>query len=49
MYRIFMECPKEQDHFVDAVIDGRIILKVILKKLCECVDWIQLPQDRSEK
>jgi hypothetical protein len=48
-YKIFMEYLREQDYFEDVEKDGRIILKLILKKWCEGVDWIQLAQDRNEK
>jgi hypothetical protein len=37
---------KERHHLEDIDVDGRIILKWILKKYG--VDWIQLAQDRVQ-
>jgi hypothetical protein len=39
----------ERDHFGDIVIDVRILLKWVLKKLCGGLDWIKLGEDRNEK
>ena len=36
----------ERDHLKDSGIDGRIILKRILEKWDEGMDWIDLAQDR---
>jgi hypothetical protein len=41
-----LERLKERDHLEDSSADGRIILKWILGKQCECVDLIHLTQDR---
>ena len=41
-YRIWRKNLKGRDHLEDLDVDGRIILKCILKKLFGCVDWIDL-------
>jgi phytoene/squalene synthetase len=38
---------KERDHLEDQGIDGRIILKSILKKWDVDVDWLDTAQDRD--
>jgi hypothetical protein len=38
----------ERDHLEDLDVDGRIILKCILKELCGCVDWIDLVLNRGK-
>jgi hypothetical protein len=37
----------ERDHFGDAGLDWRIILKCIFKKWDGGIDWIELAQDRE--
>jgi hypothetical protein len=37
----------EGDHFGDSDVNGRIILKWILKSGNEGMDWIELAQDRD--
>jgi hypothetical protein len=39
---------KERDHLGDTDIDERIILKYILKKRYEDVDWIHQAQDKVQ-
>jgi hypothetical protein len=39
---------RERDHLGDAGVDGSIIFKVDLQEVgCECMDWIELAQDRD--
>ena len=38
---------RERKHFDDLDVDGRIILKGILKKWDRCVNWIDLTEDRD--
>jgi hypothetical protein len=38
---------RERGHFEDPGADGRIILKWILEKLDQGMDWIDLGQDRD--
>jgi hypothetical protein len=38
---------KERDHLTDPGIDGRIILRWILRKCERDMDWIDLAQDRD--
>ena len=38
----------ERDHLEDLDVDGRIILKYILKEFYGCVDWIDLVQNRGK-
>jgi hypothetical protein len=39
---------KEKDHVEDPEVDGRIILRWILRIVgCEGMDWIDLAQDRD--
>jgi hypothetical protein len=38
---------REGDHLGDPGVDGRIILKWILKKWDGVMDWIELTQDRD--
>jgi hypothetical protein len=38
----------ERDHLENLDVDGRIILKCILKELCGCVDWIDLALNRGK-
>jgi hypothetical protein len=37
---------RERDRLEDLGIDGRILLKLILKIVWEGVDWIHMAQDR---
>ena len=34
--------PEDRGRFLSVVVDGRIILKSILQKRCDKVDWIQV-------
>jgi hypothetical protein len=43
----WLEIHKGRDHLENLGIDGRIILKWILGKHFESVDWIHLAQDRD--
>jgi hypothetical protein len=45
-YRVLVGNPRERDHSEDQGIDGRVILKRILKKWEEGVDWIDLAQEQ---
>ena len=38
---------KERDHLEDPVVDGRLILRWIFRKLDGGTDWIDLAQDRD--
>ena len=38
---------RERDHLEDPIIDGRIILRWIIKQWDGGVDWIKLAQDRD--
>jgi hypothetical protein len=38
---------KGRENLRDIGVDGRQILKLILEKDCEDVDWIHLAEDRS--
>jgi hypothetical protein len=46
-YRILVGDLREGDHLGDPGVDGRTILKWILKKWDGGVDWIELAQDRD--
>jgi hypothetical protein len=46
-YRILVGRPEEGDHLGDPGVDGKIILKWILKKWDGGMDWIELAQDRD--
>jgi hypothetical protein len=39
---------ERKEYLEDLDIDGRIIFKQILKKGCQCVDWIHLVEDRVQ-
>jgi hypothetical protein len=41
-HRLWCKNLKKKDHFEYLDVDGRIILKCILKDLFACVDWIDL-------
>jgi len=41
-HTLWWKNPKERDHLEDLDVDGRIILKCILKDLFGCVDWSDL-------
>jgi hypothetical protein len=43
---VHTESTKDRHHLIDLGIDGRIILKYMLKDLAS-VDWINLTQDRK--
>jgi hypothetical protein len=47
-YSIVVGNLKERDRLEDVGIDGEIILKWILGKVWEVVDWIHLAQDRDQ-
>jgi hypothetical protein len=38
---------RESDNLEELGVDGRIILKLILRKWDRGMDWIDLPQDRE--
>jgi hypothetical protein len=38
---------REWDHLEDPVVDGRIMLKCVLEKWDEGMDWINLAQNRD--
>jgi hypothetical protein len=38
---------RERDNLEELGVDGKIILKLILRKWDEGMDWIYLPQDRE--
>jgi hypothetical protein len=38
---------REDDHLEDEGVDGRIILKRVLEKWAELMDWSDLAQDRD--
>jgi len=46
-YSILMGKPEERVHLEDPGVDGRIILKYILKKWDGAMGWINLAQDRD--
>jgi hypothetical protein len=43
----FLESIKRRDHFEDLGINGRTILRQILRKLMARVEWIDLAQDKD--
>jgi hypothetical protein len=47
VYRILVGRTEEGDHLGDPGVDGRIILKWILKKCDRSVDWTEMSQDRG--
>jgi hypothetical protein len=46
-YRVLVGKPEGKSHLGDPGIDGRIILKWILKKRDGGMEWIDLAQDRE--
>jgi hypothetical protein len=46
--RLLLGTRKVKDHLEDLCVDWSILLKYILKKLGEIVDWINSPQDRNK-
>jgi hypothetical protein len=38
---------RERDHLGDPGVDGRIILRWIFGNWDECIEWIELAQDRD--
>ena len=46
VYRVFVEKP-EGNHSEDSGVDGRIILRWIIRKLFGYMDWIDLAQDKG--
>jgi hypothetical protein len=48
VYRVWWENLRERDHRRDPYVDGRIILRRILRKWeVGAMDWIELAQDRE--
>jgi hypothetical protein len=45
--QFYWETLKGNGHLIDLGVEGRIILKWILKKYCESVDCIQVANDRA--
>jgi hypothetical protein len=46
VYRVWCGNFKERDHWGDANLDGRIILRCIFKIGCGGMDWIELAQEK---
>jgi hypothetical protein len=48
VYTVLVGKPRERGHWGDPDVDGRIILRWILKEVGEdCGDWMELAQDRD--
>jgi len=47
VHRVLVGKPGEGGHLGDLGIEGRIILRWIVGKLCGGMDWIELAQDRD--
>jgi hypothetical protein len=47
-YKILVGKTQGSEHLGDPGVDERVILKFIFKKLCDDVDWLQLPQDNGQ-
>jgi len=47
-YWVLVGKSEKRDHFEDLGVDGRIILKWIVKKMDENLKWINLGQDRDK-
>ena len=47
-YRVWWKNLNETNHLEDLDVDGRIILRCILKELFGCVDWIDLAQNKGK-
>jgi hypothetical protein len=48
-YRVWRGNPTERNHLENPRVDGRIILKWILKKWDRGMDWTNLAQDRGRR
>jgi hypothetical protein len=47
-YKMLVGNLREIDNYEDLLVDGRIILKRILKRQGNDVDWIHLAHDRAQ-
>jgi hypothetical protein len=47
--KILVGKPSEKKHLENVGVDGKIMLKQILKKVDVSVDWIQLDPDRVQR
>jgi hypothetical protein len=44
---LWWENPRDENHFEEPYVDGKIILKWIFEQLDGGIDWIDLTQDRD--